>query len=580
MTESRGNFWDERLGLSGIRSRLLERGIPAEVGWAHTLGSVSLALLAVLVVTGILLTVNYSPSTEHAYHSVRYIDHEARFGPLVRGLHYWAASFLVLAVGVHLLHSFWRFAFRCPREITWCTGACALVAVLAFAFTGYLLPWDEKAYWATVVGTNMVGQFPGVGGFLLRVVRGGEEVGAATLSRFYGAHVTILPFLLAVLVGLHLYLVVLHGIARKDAARSAPRAQGESWRSPVRGARPNNGSNRVPFWPNVMAMDAAAAFVVLAVLFVVAARSGAPLEAPADPTNTQYVPRPEWYFLPLFKLLTFFPGSWEPIAAVVIPLGSALVVLTVPWWAALLASSRAGQRVLVGGAGLAVAGVVALGIAAVAPPGAVELQVGGAKPRVWTLPPPEPRIARGRLLFEQLGCPNCHSVRGLGGVVGPDLTLVGLRRPDTAWLAAHLDDPRSIVPTSPMPPFPLEGERKSDLVAFLLSLGNDLRYTPRAPRLYAERCTACHRLGGEGGTYGPNLDRVGRVRTAAYVHQYVESPTSLNPDARMPPAAFGLSHEEVEDIARYVVATALGGPGAVQPGGPAERLQDHRSGGP
>ena len=522
MTLGNREFWDERLGLQAIRSQLLDRRVPATVGWAHTLGAVCLTLILVLVLTGILLTINYSPDPGHAYHSIRYIEREIVLGRLVRGLHHWAASFLIVAAVLHLLHTFFHLAFVRPRELTWITGVLMLLVILTLGFTGYLLPWDEKAYWATVVGTNMVGQTPVIGEPLLHLVRGGAEVGAAALSRFYGVHLTLLPLALAVLVGLHVYLVVRHGISSKKPESSQR------------------------FWPNVVAMDAVAALLVLGLLFYFALRFGAPLEAPADPTNTSYAPRPDWYFLPLFQLLVMFPGSAEAVAAVGLPFATAVLILTLPWWSRPFLRSPAGRSSLLAGAGLASVVVVLLGVTGVAPMAEGALVV-------------DPAVPRGRVLFETLGCRNCHSLRGLGGIVGPDLTLVGLEHPDTVWLRDQLRDPRSHGPDTPMPNFPLEGERMSDLVAFLGSLGNDLRYSSDAPRLYTQSCSACHRLGSqEGGIFGPDLGQLGKIRSAAYVHQYTESPSSLNPEALMP-AITSLTHEQVEDIARYVVATALQG---------------------
>lgn len=518
----RGGFWRHRLGADALQEGLLDRPVPAEVGWLHALGSVALVLAAVLVGTGVLLAFNYSPSTEHAYHSVRHIENSVPLGGLVRGLHHWAASLLVAVLVVHTLHAFARGGFAPPREVTWGVGALLFLVVLAFAFTGTLLPWDEKAYWATVVGTSMVAQFPGLGGYLLHLVRGGAEVGAATLARFYAIHVALLPLVLVGLVALHLYFVVLHGVTAREGG----------------GRR-----KAIPFWPRVAAMDAVAMVVALTLLVALALWMGAPLEAPADPTNTLYVPRPEWYFLPLFELLTFFPGRGESIAVIAIPLVAGIAVLALPWWGAPLLRTRRGRASVLAAGGLAVGALIVLG-------------ARGAARAGPELSGPPPAVARGRLLFDQLGCPNCHSIRGVGGIVGPDLTLVGFRRPDSLWLAAHLREPRSIVPASPMPDFPLEGAALDDVVAFLLSLGNDLRHTAEAPDLFRQHCLPCHRLAGEGGTYGPDLGRVGGIRTVAEIHEYVERPSALNPDARMPPA-LGLTHAQVEDLARYIQATAL-----------------------
>ncbi len=544
MTVDLGKFWDERIGRSRIQSHLLDREIPVRVGWLHTLGAICLALILVLVSTGILLTFNYSPDPSHAYSSIRYIEHEVPVGYLVRGLHHWSATFLIVAIVLHLLHTLFDLAFVRPREITWVAGVLMLFVVLVLGFTGYLLPWDEKAYWATVVGTNMVRDFPVIGESLLSLVRGGAEVGAATLARFYGAHLTLLPLALALLLGLHLYLVVFHGITGKTSGRPGSDTEREENEAHVRGVSLESTPRTVPFWPNVVAMDAVAALLIMALLFLLALQIGAPLGAPADPTDTSYLPRPEWYFLPLFQLLAIVPGWAEGVAAIGIPSAGALLVLTVPWWSRRLLRSVAGRRSLLGGASLGLVLVVLLGIAGAAPSSDQETIVA-------------PAVSRGRLLFEMLGCRNCHSIRGLGGVVGPDLTLVGLEHGDTVWLRDQLRDPRSHGPLAPMPDFPLEGERMTDLVAFLVSLGNDLRYSTAAPRLFTDRCASCHQLAGEGtGVFGPDLGQIGRIRSVSYVHQYIEGPTSLNSDALMPADKI-LTHEQVEDVSRYIVATAL-----------------------
>ena len=181
---------DERADLTRTLSPLLFRKIPRGVGWWYTFGSATLFTFVLQAVTGIFLGMYYSPSPDHAYDSVRYISEEAALGSFIRGLHHWGASAMVVLVVLHLL-----------------------LLTLGFGFTGYLLPWDEKAYWATTVGTNMAGTVPIVGGHLLKLLRGGAELGAVTLTRFYALHVLLLPALTAGLIGVHLYLVVKQGIS-------------------------------------------------------------------------------------------------------------------------------------------------------------------------------------------------------------------------------------------------------------------------------------------------------------------------------------------------------------------------------
>ncbi len=155
----------------------------------------------------------YSPSPDHAYDSVSYINNQAAMGNFIRGLHHWGASAMVVLVVLHMLRIIIMGAYKYPREVTWFVGVVLFVIVMAFGFTGYLLPWDEKAYWATTVGTNMAGTVPVIGGWILILLRGGTELGAVTLTRFYALHVLVLPMIALMFVAAHLYLVVRLGIS-------------------------------------------------------------------------------------------------------------------------------------------------------------------------------------------------------------------------------------------------------------------------------------------------------------------------------------------------------------------------------
>lgn len=204
---------DERLEFSPRLKYFLDRLVPRGVGWWYTLGSATLFLFILQVVTGIALTMYYSPSPDHAYKSVEFITNEVSGGRLIRGIHHWSSSGIVVLSVLHGLRTFFFGAYKYPRELTWILGVLLLVIVLAFSFTGYLLPWDQKAYWATVVGTSIPGSVPYIGDLLFKLMRGGTEVGAVTLVRFYSLHVIILPLVAAALIGLHIYLVVKLGIS-------------------------------------------------------------------------------------------------------------------------------------------------------------------------------------------------------------------------------------------------------------------------------------------------------------------------------------------------------------------------------
>ena len=207
-----GDWLDERLAWRQVWQAIFLRKIP-KVNWLFTLGSASLFLATSQTITGILLTIYYVPTPDHAYDSVQYISTQVPAGWLIRGLHHWGASAMVVVVALHMLRIIFHGAYKFPREVTWFTGVVLLLIVIGFGFTGYLLPWDQKAYWATVVGTSIAGAPPLIGDWILRVVRGGEELTAITLARFFGVHIWVLPIALILLTTLHLYLVIRIGIS-------------------------------------------------------------------------------------------------------------------------------------------------------------------------------------------------------------------------------------------------------------------------------------------------------------------------------------------------------------------------------
>jgi quinol-cytochrome oxidoreductase complex cytochrome b subunit len=212
MTTRIGNWLDERLSWRQVWSAIFLRKIP-KVNWLYTLGSASLFVAVTQIVTGILLTIYYVPTPDHAYDSVQYITTQLPAGWFIRGLHHWGASAMVVLVVLHLLRVIFYGAYKFPREVTWLTGVFLLLVVIGFGFTGYLLPWDQKAYWATTVGTRIAGTPPVIGQWILLVMRGGEELSAVTLARFFGVHVWVLPAALLILITIHLYLVIRIGIS-------------------------------------------------------------------------------------------------------------------------------------------------------------------------------------------------------------------------------------------------------------------------------------------------------------------------------------------------------------------------------
>lgn len=304
------DWTDLRLGWWGFVRKNLDEPMPPGVGWWQTLGNLLLTLLAFQFTTGVLMAMYYSPSPQTAYASVRHITFEVTAGGLIRGLHIWGGTSIVVAMVFHTLRVFFWGSYKKPRELTWVVGVLIFQVMLGFSFTGYLLPWDQKAYWATVVGTRIAGTVPFIGDQLLVLIRGGEEVGALTLTRFYAVHVMLLPGALMALLGLHLYLVRRHHIA-----------------GPV---VPQKGVAQ-PFFPNQLFKDAIVVLAGLGIVFALALAFPPNLEGMADPAGTDFAPRPEWYFLGLYELLKIMPSGWEVVATLVIPGLITIGMFGLPW---------------------------------------------------------------------------------------------------------------------------------------------------------------------------------------------------------------------------------------------------------
>jgi cytochrome b6 len=297
MTSQRVVDWfDDRLDLTGLRHFVREKRVPIHrhAFWYYV-GGMTLFLLAVQVATGILLLLYYRPSADEAYESVQFIVTDVEFGWLVRNIHSWSANLLIAAVLVHMFSVLFLASYRTPRELTWLSGVVLLCLMLAFGFSGYLLPWNERAFFATKVGTGIAGSIPLLGRPLMRLLRGGDEVTGATLSRFYGLHVALLPALLTVFAAVHLLLVQRQGMSVPPGVEAA-----------ALGGRP---PRQMPFFPNYVLRDVLGWYVALAMLAGLAAFFPFELGRKADPFAA--VPpgiRPEWYFLAMFHTLKLLPS--------------------------------------------------------------------------------------------------------------------------------------------------------------------------------------------------------------------------------------------------------------------------------
>jgi len=284
---------DERIGLSPMLKFARKKDVPIHRHsiWYY-MGGMTLFLFLVQIGTGVLLLFYYRPSAEEAYESVQFLMAEVRFGWLIRSIHHWAANLMIFMAFVHLFSVLFMKAYRPPRELTWLSGFVLLVLSLAFGFTGYLLPWNELAFFATRVGTQIVGVFPLFGDFALKVLRGGTDVTGATLTRFYAIHVAILPATGLLLLGLHLWLVQKLGMSVPPGIE---RSSGEK--------------RSMKFVPNFLLRDTIGWLVALALLAALAAFSPAHLGVKADPFAAAPAGiKPEWYFMFMFHQLKLLPA--------------------------------------------------------------------------------------------------------------------------------------------------------------------------------------------------------------------------------------------------------------------------------
>lgn len=274
--------------------------------WWYCLGGTPLMLLAVQVVTGILLTFYYRPSPEDAYNSVRMITEEIPFGWWIRSVHHWAANLMVLAVGLHMIRVFFTGAYRKPRELNWVVGTGLLFTTLGFAFTGYALVYDQLSYWAATVGTNVAEQFPLIGPWIARLLRGGEAVNPTTLTRFFVFHVGAMPTLMVILLGMHIFLLRIHGVMELEAPE-------EVQQTPLTVEEDREGKRRFDpnrffaFFPDHVTTELLVGMFLLTLLTMLAIVFPAHLGPPANPDETPLHIKPEWYFYPVFRWLKLVP---------------------------------------------------------------------------------------------------------------------------------------------------------------------------------------------------------------------------------------------------------------------------------
>lgn len=283
-------------------SKQVHKRLTPHTGWLHVFGSLSLLLFISQTLTGILLLMYYRPTPEEAHNSIQYITGSVHFGWLYRQVHAWGATLMIAAVLLHMLRTFFMGSYKKPRELTWVTGVFIFFCTITFGFSGYLLPWNQIAFWATTVGTESANKVPFIGPWLQYFLRGGDAVTGETLSRFFVVHVIILPWLLTGLIAVHLFLMRLHNISTLEAV-------GEE--------KPSKPEHGIPFFPVHVAKEGCISILLLAFLVTLAVVWPWEIGEPANPLLTPAHIKPEWYFLPSYQLLKYFEGTYGALLGII-----------------------------------------------------------------------------------------------------------------------------------------------------------------------------------------------------------------------------------------------------------------------
>ncbi len=418
---------EERLELEDSVLAVLRHPVPASlerpVGWWYVFGSATLAIFIVMVVTGVGLAMTYVPAPNSAYDSLVFITRDATLGAQVRGIHYWGAAAMVILALIHMSQVFLFGSYKFPREINWLSGSVLLLATLAMAFTGQLLRWDQDAFWAVVVAAEQAGRAPFLGELLARLVIAGQNVGGATLTRFYATHVFLIPAAIFGLLGVHLYLVIKRGI-------SEPPEPGERVHATTYKQRYAELLRRgIPFYPDAAYRDAIVAFVSVVVVVALALVFGAPaLGEPADPTIVIADPKPDWYFLGYFSLLALIPAKAESLVIIGLPTLAVLYLFALPLIFPTGERHWSRRPAAIAVVAIPFVAYAALTVAAYTPTWVPEMSAQARVPDAVTagLAASE---GHGAEVFVQKSCFACHTIGGAGGRRGPDLSDVGARMP-------------------------------------------------------------------------------------------------------------------------------------------------------
>ena len=412
---------DDRLGLGRLWEAIGKHDVPKETtegayGWLYVLGFVTLGVLILQIVTGAALVTRYIPATDGAFESLRVLTTGDRSGRMIRGMHYWGASAMILFMVFHVARVFVTGAYKFPREANWITGVLLLVLVIAMGFTGQLLRWNQDGLWGVVVASQYAGRVPLIGDFLQRMILAGDAVGGATLTRFYALHVVVMPLMILALVGIHMALVQYHGIAERP--RAGEPVDPATYRARYDAILERRGRSYWPHaaWQELVAI-AAVVFGIMALAFFVGPRD---LGQPPDPASIPSHPRPDWFLMWYYALLAVKPRGFEDAVMVYLPIVAFAWLILLPLVRSTGERAPSKRPVAMGGAA-----AIALALGTLTIMGYRGSWVPDLETEPLTaveLGDVAPEILEGAAIYHSHGCQYCHAVLGRGGGWGPDLT--------------------------------------------------------------------------------------------------------------------------------------------------------------
>ncbi|HEX2282433.1 MAG TPA: cytochrome b N-terminal domain-containing protein, partial [Thermomicrobiales bacterium] len=407
---------NDRTGIPGPLIEVLRHPVPPGIGWPRVLGSATLAVFILQMLTGTALAVVYVPSTEAVYDTLVFITEETPLGRLIRGMHYFGASAMVVLVTLHAIRVFVSGNYKYPREMNWLTGSVLIILTFMMAFTGQLLRWDNHSIWSTMIAIRHVDHAPIIGDWLATFILAGDQINAPTLSRAFAFHVFFFPATIIAFIGLHLFLLVRNG-SSEPADKAIP-AEPETYRAEYENLVEREG---FPFWPFAMWRDAVFALAVFATIVTLALVFGPPLaDLSGDPSVPIPKPRPDWYFLWYYALFAVMPPDVEDVAIVLVPFLTTVFLFSLPFIAGRGTRHPLKRPWIIGVTIFGVALFFALQEVGRRAPWAPDLTVEPLE--VEVIGASEGPVFEGAILFHQNRCLSCHEIAGSGGGPGPDLT--------------------------------------------------------------------------------------------------------------------------------------------------------------